>query len=66
MMVYINNLLIFRGQDVFILKTSCGSDEHQKKIEDLLHVQPQVEADDSGKYNEETNQSLCTVPFSTY
>ncbi|KAL1537741.1 Ribosome biogenesis protein 1 [Salvia divinorum] len=46
-------LAVAAGQDVFILKTRCGNDEHQKKIEDLLHVQPQVGADDS-----DTNESI--------
>ncbi|XP_042030365.1 ribosome biogenesis protein BOP1 homolog [Salvia splendens] len=55
-------LAVAAGQDVFILKTSCGSDEHQKKIEDLLHVQPQVEADDS-----DTNESIVNwLPADTH
>ncbi|KAL3620828.1 Ribosome biogenesis protein 1 [Castilleja foliolosa] len=34
-------LAVAAGLDVFILNTKCGSDEHQKKIQDLLHVEPQ-------------------------
>lgn len=43
-------MIFFRGHDVFILNTKCGSDEQQRKIEELLHVEPQMGADDSGKY----------------
>ncbi|KAK4401985.1 Ribosome biogenesis protein BOP1 [Sesamum angolense] len=37
----------YRGQDVFILDTGCGSHEQQNKIEELLHVEPQKATDDS-------------------
>lgn len=35
---------------MFILNTKCGSDEHQKNLEELLHVEVQTGSDDSGKY----------------
>ncbi|XP_051147271.1 ribosome biogenesis protein BOP1 homolog [Andrographis paniculata] len=41
-------LAVAAGQDVFILNTKCTSDEQQKRIEELLHVEPQMGADDSG------------------
>lgn len=40
-------LAVAAGQDVFILDTGCGSHEQQKKIEELLHVEPQKATDDS-------------------
>lgn len=33
---------------MYVLNTKCGSDEHDKKIEELLHVELQTGADDSG------------------
>ncbi|KAK6157005.1 hypothetical protein DH2020_011253 [Rehmannia glutinosa] len=44
-------LAVAAGHDVFILNTSCGSDEQQKKIEELLHVEPQMATEDSGQYD---------------
>ncbi|KAG8367480.1 hypothetical protein BUALT_Bualt16G0076400 [Buddleja alternifolia] len=35
------------GHDVFILNTGCGNNEEDKKIEELLHVEPQKAMDDS-------------------
>lgn len=46
-------LAVAAGHDVFILNTKCGSDEQQRKIEELLHVEPQMGADDS-----DTNASI--------
>ncbi|KAH6827491.1 Transducin/WD40 repeat-like superfamily protein [Perilla frutescens var. hirtella] len=46
-------LAVAAGHDVFILNTRCGSDEQQRKIEELLHVDPQAGADDS-----DTNVSI--------
>lgn len=36
---------------MYVLNTKCGSDEHQKKLEELLHIEVQTGADDSGIYN---------------
>ncbi|KAK6157020.1 hypothetical protein DH2020_011268 [Rehmannia glutinosa] len=44
-------LAVAAGHDVFILNTRCGSDEQQKKIEELLHVEPQMATEDSGQYD---------------
>ncbi|EYU26493.1 hypothetical protein MIMGU_mgv1a002340mg [Erythranthe guttata] len=40
-------LAVAVGHDVFILNTKCGSDEQQKTIEEILHVEPQKVEDDS-------------------
>ncbi|KAL7157345.1 hypothetical protein ABFS83_02G071900 [Erythranthe nasuta] len=40
-------LAVAVGHDVFILNTKCGSDEQQKTIEEILHVEPQKAEDDS-------------------
>ncbi|KAL8488580.1 hypothetical protein ACS0TY_024748 [Phlomoides rotata] len=40
-------LAVAAGLDVFILNPGCGSDEQQKNIKDLLHVEPEMTTNDS-------------------